>query len=440
MPPETDESTARAGEHPESNGPTARTKPSPVGRLLQGIKRGLVGFAAGFRGATWDHKADGAIKDDLKAFGEMRSMSDVDKQRLKPRIEELLQTHKPFLRSEAAVKAIADRVTWVLGICAVAVPAVVVGLTTPRGWGAVWLYVAMLFGLALVVTWPTVILGTLTGRDRAGVIWLALVLWAYIVLAVLIVTAPGPGDPNDTIFVAAICAVNALTILLVVRAYFVAWNRIALARAWTEQWLEAAVVSKLLDVVQVLECSLEEPGSGCPTPLRPLELSGTARALLAQAAEAVNDYLPRLIDAGRVYSANAQSIASEAAAALLDLRSAVNLPGGRVREEDLAQLTKTVEDWSIGSLADLPRTVPPAADSQESSSRRSGLLQVVLNVVLGTLPLILLIAVTLLPLKMSAPVTQALAPVAVTWLLLSVASIFAPTDVKNNFIKILFSR
>jgi F0F1-type ATP synthase assembly protein I len=62
------------------------------------------------------------------------------------------------------------------------------------------------------------------------------------------------------------------------------------------------------------------------------------------------------------------------------------------------------------------------------------------NVVVGTLPLILLIAATLLPLKMSAPVTQALAPFAVTWLLLSVASIFAPADVKKNFIKNLPSR
>jgi hypothetical protein len=370
----------------------------------------------------------------IKAFGEVRSLSDVDRQRLKPRIEPLLMTYRPFLRSEAAVEAITNRVMWVLGICAVAVPAVVVGLTTRWGWGVVGIYVACLFGLALVGAWPAVVLETLTGRDRAGVIWLALVLWAYIVLAVWIVTAPGPSDPNATILVAAICAATALTIVLVTRVYVVVWNRTALIHAWTEQRLEAAVVWMLLGVVEALG---EEPGEdGTPTPL---QRSGNARALLAQAAEAVNDYLPRLIDGRRAYSVDAQSIASEGAAALLDLRSAVNLPGGRAREEDLARLTKTVEDWSIGSLANLPRKVSSTADSLEFSSRRAGLLQVVRKVMLGTLPLILLIAVTLLPLTMPAAVTEALAPFAVTWLLLSIASIFAPADVKMDT-KTLFNR
>jgi hypothetical protein len=61
------------------------------------------------------------------------------------------------------------------------------------------------------------------------------------------------------------------------------------------------------------------------------------------------------------------------------------------------------------------------------------------KVVLGALPLILLIAVTLLPFKMPAAVSDALAPFAGTWLLLSVASIFAPADVKMDF-KTLFNR
>jgi hypothetical protein len=325
------------------------------------------------------------------------------------------------------------------------------------------LYFIELLGLAIAATWPTVVLRTLTGRYRATLIWLAFVLWVSVAFAVLIVIAPGTSEPEGTIFVATVCAATVFTIVLLARAYVVAWNQNALINAWAEQRPEAAVVWMLLGVIWVLaeeprrgrhptprvvqvlaeepgddKVLVEEPGGdGTPTPL---QRSGTARAILAKAAAAVNDYLPRLIDGGRPYSANAEAIASEAAAFLLHLRSAVNLPGGRVRKEDLAQLTKTVEDWSIGSLANLPRQASPAADAQESSSRRPGLLQVVRNVVVGSLPLILLIAVTLLPLKMSAPVTQALAPFAVTWLLLSVASIFAPADVKKNFIKNLPSR
>ena len=454
VPPETNKSTVRTGEPPEPKERTARTKPSLVG-LLQSVRRGPGVFVAGFRGVTWDNKADMQIKDDLSAFDEMRSLSVVDKQRLKPRIEPLLQSQREFLRSEAAVRAIAKRVTWVLCICAVAVPAVVVGLIAPRGdvGGAVSLYFIELLGLAFAATWPTAVLRTLTGRTRATLIWLAFVLWVSVAFAILIVIAPGTSEPDGTIFVAAVCAATPLTIVLLASAYVVAWNENALINAWAEQRLEAAVVWMLLGVIWVLaeeprrglhptprvvQVLVEEPGGdGTPTPL---QRSGKARALLAKAAAAVNDYLPRLIDGGRLYSSNAQAIASEAAAFLLNLRSAVNLPGGRVRKEDLALLTKTVEDWSIGSLANLPRQASPEADPQESSSRRPGLPQVVRNVAVGTLPLILLITATLLPLKMSAPVTQALAPFAVTWLLLSVASIFAPADVKKNFIKNLPSR
>jgi len=349
----------------------------------------------------------------------------------------------------------AKRVTWVLCICAAAVPAVVVGLIAPRSdvGGTVLLYFLELSLLAFAATWPTAVLRTLTGRTRATLIWLAFVLWVSVAFAILIAIAPGTSEPYDTIFVAAVCAATALTIVLLAWVYVVAWNENALINAWAEQRLEAAVVWMLLGVIWVLaeeprrgrhptprvvQVLVEEPGGdGTPTPL---QRSGKARALLAKAAAAVNDYLPRLIDGDRAYSANAQSIASEAAAFLLNLRSAVNLPGGRVCKEDLALLTKTVEDWSIGSLANLPQQASPAADPQEASSRRPGLLQVVRNVAVGTLPLILLITATLLPLKMSAPVTQALAPFAVTWLLLSVASIFAPADVKKNFIKNLPSR
>ncbi len=442
VPPEFEASTAPVGGDPESNGPTARTTSSRVGRLFESIKRALKGLADGFRGTTWDDKADTAINNQLKAFGKLRSLSDADKRRLKPRIEALLRTQHPCLRSTAAVEEIANRITWLLGICAIAIPALVVGLTG----GRVWLYIFLLVGLLWVLARPALVLETLTGRDSAGVIWMALVLSANIAAAAWIVTGPGSrGDdpPADTILVAVVavvCASTALAIVLVARVYVVAWNKAALARVWVEEWLEAAVVSNLLGVVQVLEHSLEEHGSGGRTrPYRPMELSGQAREILADAADAVNDHLPRLIDRRREYSADAQSIASEGAAALLDLRSAVNLPGGRVREEDLARLTLTVEAWSIGSLADLPRKVPSTADSVESSSHRSGLLQDLGKVLLGTLPLILLIALTLLPLTMPAGVIEALSPFAVTWLLVSLASVFAPTDVKLDT-RTLFNR
>jgi hypothetical protein len=459
VPSETDESAARAGEQPESEGSTARVKSFRFVLLLSiiGLLLSIIGilqsFAAPFRGVTWEHKANKEIRDDLKAFDEMRSLSAADKQRLKPRINELLETQRPFLRSEAAVQAIANWVTWVLCICAVTVPAVVVGLTTPDGGVAVVNYIMMLLGVVvLLVLWPARVLQMMTRRTRPGVIWMALILWAYIAVAAWIVTGHGSSDPTDKILVAVVCAVTALTIVLVARVFIVAWNEIALTHAWAERRLEAAVVCILLGVIQVLaektgkhgaptlhvvRVFLEEPDEDdVPTPL---QRSGRARALLAQAALTVNEYLPRLIDGGNAYCANAQSTASEAAAALLDLRSAVNLPGGRMIEGDLARLTATIRAWSIGSLADLPRKVPLTADSLESSSRRSGLLQVVRKLLLGALPLILLVAITLLPVTMPTAVTAALAPFAVTWLLLSIASIFSPADVKMDF-KTLFNR
>jgi hypothetical protein len=390
------------------------------------------------------------IKNDLKAFDEMRLLPHADKRRLKPTIKELLDSRRNFLRSEAAVKAIANRVTWVLSICAVAVPAVVIGLINskyviPGSTEVVLGYFLGLWVLAVVAFLPVPFLQMLTGRLRAGMIWVVLVLWAFIAVAAWIVAASGTSaasshiclglsstcyrDANElgTILVAAVSAVTALTIVLVARVYVVAWNRTALINAWAEQRLEAAVVWMLLGVIDALE---EEPGKdGTPTLL---QRSGEARALLARAAKAVNDYLPRLIGGGNAYSADAQRLASEGAAALLDLRSAVNLPCGRVGAEDLAPLTATIEKWSIGSLADMPRKVPPTAECLEPSGRRSGLLQVLRKLLLGALPLILLIAVTLLPFKMSADFTAALAPFAVTWLLISVASVFAPADVKMD--------
>jgi len=280
---------------------------------------------------------------------------------------------------------------------------------------------------------------------------MALVLWAYIAAAAWIVTGHGSSDPTDTILVAVACAMTALTILLLARLYIVAWNEIALTHAWAQQRPEAAVVCILLGVIQVLaektgksaaptlrvvQVLMEEPGKDdAPTPL---QRSGRARALLAQAAWAVNKYLPRLIDGGGAYSANAQSTASEAAAVLLDLRSAVNLPGGLMPKGDLARLTATIEAWSIGSLADLPRKVPLTTDSLESPSRRPGPLQAVRKLLLGALPLILLIAIALLPVTMPSAVTAALAPFAVTWLLLSIASVFSPADVKMDFKSLIF--
>ena len=388
----------------------------------------------------------------------MRSLPYADKQRLKPRIEKLLDSRREFLRSGAAVEAISNRVTLVLCICAVAVPAVVVGLISSEYVipGSAEVVSGYFFGLLVVLpvvaVLPARVLEMLTGHFRAGVIWMALVLWAFIGVAAWIVAASGTNAASSyiclgvsrncystsneygTILVAVVCAVTALTIVLVARVYIVAWSRTALINAWAEQRLEAVVVWMLLGVVHALE---EEPGEdGTPTRL---QRSGEARALLARAAEAVNDYLPRLIDGGSAYSADAQRIANEGAAALLDLRSAVNLPCGRAAEEDLASLTTTIEKWSIGSLADMPRKVPLTADSLEPSSRRSGLLQVLRKLLLGALPLILLIAVTLLPFKMPADFTAALAPFAVTWLLLSIASVFAPGDVKLD-IKTLFNR
>jgi hypothetical protein len=381
-------------------------------------------FAAGFSGKTWDKRAEEAIGEHLELFHETPWLSEVDKQRLTPRIEELLKTERNFLRSERAVEAVANRLTAILCLCAVIVPAVVVGQTTPTGEGSVWSYFIGLFGVAAVVIVPPAVLEKLTGRYRAGLVWMALVLWAYIVTAAWIVVQPGPTNPDDRIQVAAVSAVTALAILLVGRLYLVAWNHSALTNAWAEQRLEAAVVWKLLLVIAILVAEPDKDGT--PTLL---QRSGMARAFLAEAAKAVTDYLPRLIEGGR---SNAQTIASRGAAFLLDLTSAVNLPNGQVSEDDFGRLTDAVEKWSIGSLADMPQMSPPPADSLESPSRRSRAFQVLRKLLLGVLPLILLIAGTLLPLKMPADITAALAPFAVTWLLLSIASVLAPADVKMD--------
>jgi hypothetical protein len=448
-PAGTDEPTARAGKQPEPQGATARIKQALAGipGIIRSIIRGLAGFPAGFRGATWDDRAVKQIEDDLGAFRKMRERLDVDMQGLEPRIEPLLESQRDILRSEAAIKAIANRVTWVLCICVIVVPAVVVGLTTTHGGDTVWHYVFTLFALVVVFgLLPARLLQMLTGRTQTGVIWLALVPWVYIAAAVLIITGHGSSEPDRTVFVAAVCAVTVLASVLAARIYIVAWNEIALIHAWAERRLEAAVVWILLGVIQVL---VEETGKHGPPALHvvrvlvgeigeddaptPLQRSGRARVLLAQAAWLVNEYLPRLIDGGGAYSADARSTASGAAAALLDLGSSVNLPGGRMPAGDLARLTATAEAWSTGSLADLPRKFWLMADPLESASRRPGLLQVVRKLLLGALPLILLIAITLLPVTMPAAVAAALAPFAVTWLLLAIASVLAPADVKMDY-------
>ena len=175
----------------------------------------------------------------------------------------------------------------------------VVGLTTPDGGNAVFLYFSMLLGVMLLAIWPARVLEMLTGRTGTRVIWTALVLWAYIAVAAWIVTGHGSSDPSDTILVAVVCVVTALTILLVARAYIVAWNETALTHAWAEQRLEAAVVCVLLGVVQVLtkktgehgaptlhvvQVLLGDPGEDrTPKPFLPWR---RARALLAQSRPA----------------------------------------------------------------------------------------------------------------------------------------------------------
>ncbi len=449
-PAGTDEPAAHAGEQPEPEGAAASVTPSPAG-ILQKSTRGLADFLAGFLGTTWDDRTDKQITDDLRTFRRICSLPDVDMQGLEPRIEPLLDSQREFLRSEAAVKAVANRVTWVLCICAVAVPAVVVGLTTTHGGDTVWSYVFTLFGLVVVLgLLPARILQMLTGRTWPGMIWMVLVLWVYIAAAVLIVTGHGSIGPDRAAFVAAVCAATVLASVLVAQVYVVAWNEIAMIHVWAKRRPEAAVVWILLGVIQVL---VDKTGKDRPPTLHvvrvlvgevgaedaptPLQRSGRARALLVKAAWLVNEYLPRLIDGGGAYSADARSTASGAAAALLDLRSSVNLPGGRMPRGDLARLTATAEAWSIGSLADLPRKFWLIADPLESASRRPGPLQLVRKLLLGALPLILLIAITLLPVTMPAAVTAALAPFAVTWLLLAIASVLAPADVKMDF-KTLF--
>jgi hypothetical protein len=58
---------------------------------------------------------------------------------------------------------------------------------------------------------------------------------------------------------------------------------------------------------------------------------------------------------------------------------------------------------------------------------------------LGFTPLILLVALTLLPVTVPTVVTDTLGPFAVTWLLISIASVFYPGDHKPD-IKTLLGR
>ncbi|GAB2651715.1 hypothetical protein [Kribbella swartbergensis] len=413
--------------------PTDATRSKPLVRGVGTLVRGLGNFFAGFQGSTWDRKADEAIDAYLREVAELRSLSEVHRQR----IDSLLRTKRLFLRDQFAVELIANRLTLLLGISAVLVPGVIVGLEVPRSDGdqnPVWLYAFALIGLMLVLSWPAVALEKLTGRERAGMTWAALVLSTYIAIAVWYAATPGRGD-EDAILIAAVTAWTCLIIVLLARVYVVSWNQAALTKAWREQRVEAAVVLDLVAVLQILEHTTDRDDTR-----RPLKSTGDARALLADAAQAVNDHLPRLIDGRPAFSVDAETIAREAAAAILDLRSAVTLPGGRSSDEDLERLKTAVEAWAIGSLADLPRQPPPAAEEAlEVARRRSGLRQVARTLALGVVPLGLLAVVTLLPLKLSGAVTEALAPFAVTWLLLSVAALLAPADVKLDT-KTLFNR
>ncbi|WP_328522871.1 hypothetical protein [Kribbella sp. NBC_00359] len=397
-------------------------------RGLGSFIRGLSNFAAGFRRGTWDRQAEELIDAEIGEVSELRSLAQLDKQR----IDSLLKTKRQLLRDQVAVELIANRVTVILCISAVVLPAVIVGRTADFD-NPVWLYFATLSGLALVAGLPLAALETLTGRERAGGIWVALVFSTYMAIAIWYVATPDRRAPEDSVLVAAITAWTGLIIVLVGRVYLSAWNQAALTRVWRERRVEAVVVVDLLAVVQILEREADSD----PSTRRPMESTGKARALLADAAQAVNDHLPRLIDGRRAFTADAETIAREAAAALLDLRSAVTLPGGRVRDDDFERLKTTVEKWSVGSLHDLPRTEPSPAESKDSERRR--LRHIARTLALGAVPLVLLVIVTLLPFELSGAVTEALTPFAVTWLLLSVAAVFAPAEVKLDT-KTLFNR
>jgi hypothetical protein len=196
-------------------------------------------------------------------------------------------------------------------------------------------------------------------------------------------------------FVAAVATLTGVTAVLIGRIYVLDWNSAALWRAWVEQRLEAAVVDQLLAVLVQLESTIDaqaldieavdgqpvdskadhkEPVPKRPVPERPvdpywpLEVTGEVRALLTSAAAAVEHHLPGLIESRPPHTAQARAITHEVATFLLELRSAADLPNGRVGDSDLTRVSDAFEPWIVGSLADLPRASTEGTDTR--SQRR----------------------------------------------------------------------
>jgi len=159
-----------------------------------------------------------------------------------------------------------------------------------------------------------------------------------------------------------------------------------------------------------------------------LDVTREVRGLLTGAAKAVDRYLPGLIDGSPPHSRQAREIADQAAAALMGLRSAGDLPGGRADSDEVRRVRNTIRGWSSGSLADLPRAEAKEIDLPTAPGRWSGATRTLRTILLGFTPLVLLVAVSLSPVTIPQTVADALAPFSVTWLLFCIASVFYPGD------------
>jgi hypothetical protein len=421
---------------PDAGEETGRSAPSfraIVTAIVKAVVRGgrlVVTFVEGFRGRSWDAAAERAVQADLAVFRELRSMSDADRERLEPRIAALLGTRTPLWRSQYAVRAVSTRAAIVLAVAAVVLPPIVVAHTSPEGWSSVGSYLIMLAGVVVIAAVPARVLEMVTGRLRIGLVWVSLVFTLDVAVAVASVAAPGALTADRAVFVAAVAAWAGVVVVLVGRICVQEWNAAALRRAWAAERVEGAVVDTLLTVAALLEATIDPSSEHDPAdPYRPLLVTGAVRGALTDAANAVEQHLPTLLERHPGRTMRARATAHEVAAALLELRSVADLPGGRVRDADLARLAAAIEAWTVGSLADLPHQAPEGTEPIEAPSRWAAASQPSRKVLVGVTPLILLVVVNLLPIRIPAVVTDALGPFAVTWLLVSVASVFAPDKI-----------
>jgi hypothetical protein len=327
-------------------------------RSLTSLFGAISRFADGFRGASWDKAARDAIQEDKARFRELRSLDQAESAKLRARVDALLDRQLEFLRGQQAAQQIMVRVCWVLGVVGVVgAPFMVIGLFQPPNLEPAALtfqYILLIFVLLLLAYWPLVVARTLKLGSRVIYVWLSLVLSGSVGLVVVTARQMRTGAPaaEEAALLAALLAIIVMTIALYAYPLIVGWSSIALQRAWSVEQPESRVVAALIKILSVLEATRDDGNAvhGDGQSPRPLYITGRLWALLDQGVEAVRQGLPRLLNPYDSSDPAVQSSTAQVAAGLRQLRTAMVLPNGAAREEDIRRVRDALKAWVVGTV------------------------------------------------------------------------------------------